>query len=172
MANLADQTTKEKFSELIAQLDSPNGLEGKKARLALISAGQEAVPVLVDTLSHPKAHMRWEAAEALCEIADPQAAPELVKLLDDKDASVRWAAVKALSNMGMAAIPVILMALAKNFKSIHLRESTHHILREINRKSALSEPVYEVYKALGELEPEMTVPWLAERALVSMGYKV
>jgi HEAT repeat protein len=170
MAEIDDQRAKDRIDKLLAQLDSPDDLQCKKARLSLIEAGQEAVPVLIEALSSPNVHTRWEAAEALCEMNTPAAAPVLVKLLDDEDSSVRWAAVKAISNLGGQAIPALLQALVEHFQSIHLREGAHHVLREMNRKHALSVPVFKVYQALGELEPEMTVPWLAERALEEMGY--
>ena len=85
----------------------PGGRPGKpdpavrrKARKALVAIGKLAVPSLIRLLSHRKPHVRWEAAKALCGIADPLAASALVNALDDRDGDVRWLAAEGLAALG------------------------------------------------------------------------
>ena len=54
-------------------------------------------------LPHRKPHVRWEAAKALCGIADPLAAAALVNAFDDRDGDVRWLAAEGVAALGREA---------------------------------------------------------------------
>src|SRR5208337_2482093 len=85
---------------LVTDLESPGPTVRTKARKALVAIGKLAVPSLIQLLSHRKPHVRWEAAKALCGIADPLAASALVNALDDRDGDVRWLAAEGLAALG------------------------------------------------------------------------
>jgi len=97
---------------LIAALGSRDLARRRRARMALQSLGQPAVRGLIDALSSPAAHVRWEAAKALVAIHDPAAAPSFVKLLDeDEDEGVRWVAAEGLIELDRAGLEALLRAL-------------------------------------------------------------
>ncbi len=64
----------EEIAALVAKLGDKDGLIRETARLALIDFGQSAVPPLVRLLGDKREQVRWEAVNALSEIADPSAA--------------------------------------------------------------------------------------------------
>ena len=84
-----------RIPSLVTDLASTDSAVRTKARKALVAIGKLSVPSLIRLLSHRKPHMRWEAAKALCGIADPLAAAALVNALDDRDGDeVRWLAAE------------------------------------------------------------------------------
>src|SRR5687768_14388467 len=60
------------------------------ARRALVQSGQPTVEPLTQALRSPNHIVRWEAAKALSEIADPASAPALIQALMDERFDVRW----------------------------------------------------------------------------------
>ena len=137
----------------------------KQARNGLIDFGKASVPALITALSRPEEHVRWEAAKALQAIRDPQAACALVDALNDKVADVRWAAAEALIPLKENAILPLVEALAEHYNSVTFRRVAHYVLRYLEKDHLLSQPVEKVYRALGEMEPEITVPWAVKAAL-------
>jgi HEAT repeat protein len=154
-----------RISELIAHLDDKDGLKRKRARIELTEFGKASVPSLILALSNPHEHVRWEAANALRVINDPEAARPLVYLLSDEVADVRWAAAEALVPLKENAILPLMEALVEHYKSKTFRNVAHYVLRYLEKDHILSQPVEKVYHALGEMEPELTVPWAAEAAV-------
>jgi HEAT repeat protein len=53
------------INELIATLGDHNGLVRQRARYSLVAIGKPAVPALIETLTSPNSHLRWEAAKTL-----------------------------------------------------------------------------------------------------------
>ena len=79
-----------------------------------MATGKPAVPSLIQLLSHRKTHVRWEAAKALCGIADPIAATALVNALDDTDDDVRWLAAEGVTALGRDGLQPLLTAMRSN----------------------------------------------------------
>jgi hypothetical protein len=78
--------------ELLAQLDDPRSRD--EARDALIAKGKEAVPPLIEKLSHEKPSVRAAAAFALGQIGDPAALEKLRQLEKSEQDDAASSAVK------------------------------------------------------------------------------
>jgi len=81
-----------KMDSLIADLANDHGRAHQHARESLVAIGRPAVGPLMQALQHKDWRMRWGAAKALGQIADPVAANALVKTLEDQREGVRWLA--------------------------------------------------------------------------------
>ncbi len=92
---------------LVQALEEPK--LARTAATAFKSAGPDAVPRLVEVLSHETPAVRGTAADALGHIgpAGNAAAPKLVELLKDQDRDVRYRAVRALHTFGQHAKPAV-----------------------------------------------------------------
>jgi HEAT repeat protein len=156
------------IENLIHDLENPDGLVCQRVRRLLVTLGPQAVPYLIQALSNPNPHVRWEAAEALTTISEPSAAEALVRTLEDEDVSVRWAATQGLIAFGRASIAPLLTALTKRLDSVWLREGAHHVFHHLLDQGKLYPAEITVYNALGNLAPEMVVPWAAETALKAL----
>lgn len=88
------------IASILTQLNSNEGIARQRARERLVKLGASAVPCLIEMLTDPRDHLRWEAAKALSEIGDPKAAPALVQALEDDYCGVRWLAAEALIKLG------------------------------------------------------------------------
>lgn len=155
-------------SELALRLNSENAVERQCVREHLVSMGSPAVPELIKCLSDPRRQVRWEAAKALGEIADPIASTALVGALEDKDGGVRWLAAVALIAIGREGLRPLLAALIKHSDSDWLRWGAHHVCRDL-AKAEDARIVKPVLDALNASEPEVTVPGAAYSALKNFG---
>jgi len=104
-------------------------------------------------------------------IQDPAAVHVLVEQLKDDNAGIRWAAADALIALRRDAIHPLLEALMRDFDSLWLRQSAHHILHVMEDAGKLNEAEEKVFEALEELESAVVVPWAAEKALESLRHK-
>jgi len=120
---------------------------------------------LIRLLSHRKPHVRWEAAKALCGIADPIAASALVNALDDRDGDVRWLAAEGLSALGRDALQPLLAALLQRAKSCWFCEGAHHVCHTLVKRKKLGPILRPVLAALKQSEPEVAAPLAAYTAL-------
>lgn len=154
--------------QLIASLNSENATERINARAALVILGSEAVSALIDTLDSPQPHVRWEAAKALSEIADPAATDKLVMVLGDEDPDVRWVAGEALIAIGPGVVKSVLAAVIKSDVPGGVHEGGHHVLRALSKRGGLASVLEPVLKAFKQPEPEVAVPVAAEKALEAM----
>jgi HEAT repeat protein len=152
---------------LVSALASEDVGVRERARFALVEKGREAVPALINALTHPKNQARWEAAKALAEIADPAAALPLVHTLEDEDAGIRWVAAEGLIAMERGALPPVLRALIDRPHSLWLREGAHHVLHELVG-GPLGERLAPVLEALEHGNPEEVVPVAAASALAGL----
>ncbi len=84
--------------------------------------------------------VRWEAAKALGNIADPASTGVLIAALDDENQDVGCVAAASLASLGDAAIQPLLLALMKQPTSRCLRAGVRHVLRE--RKAEHSKDQY------------------------------
>lgn len=151
--------------DLVAKLESTNGLMRQEARTQLVGIGSPVVPALVEALLQSTYWGRWEAAKALSEIKAPSSAPALVAALEDDNSGVRWLAAEGLIGIGRAALRPLLEALTQRASSIWLREGAHHVLHDMNKHGLLRKPELEVYHALRDQAPDIEVPWSADKAL-------
>lgn len=169
-SNLQNPIRPDDIQTLIDELDNPDGLKRRRARISLVTIGYLAVPALIEVLSDEREHVRWEAGKALGEIGDPAAAPALVKLLEDDNQDVRGVASEGLIALDRGSIVPLLRALVKRFSSVWLRDGAHHVLHILKQRGHLSEPEEKVFNALEDVVPEVEVPWAAENALEALGH--
>ena len=154
----------------IGALDSADGVERHAARVQLEEIGSPAVPGLVRALHSPGEHVRWEAAKALGEIADPRAAPALVDALEDDKASIRWLAATALINLGRDALVPLLQGMESNCDSYSFREGAHRVLHSLV-KDGIADEAIPVLEALEDLEPRVEAPVAAYHVLQDLRKK-
>ncbi len=159
---------------LIAELTCDDVIRCQKARRLLVDMGQEAVPALVEALTSKRTWVRWEAAKALSQIADPAATAALVKALNDKEFDVRWLAAEGLVAIGKHAVIPLLRALIDTPESTWIREGAHHVLHDMSKGSwgLLLEPLMA---ALEDVQASLEVPLIAKKsidALKNTGFRM
>ena len=108
----------------------------RSAAVALIEAGPDALPDLIDCLESPDAEVRLRAAEIIRAFAfnAATAVDSLVVLLDDEDPAVREAAAATLQAIGPAALPALIAALRSPGVEVRLRAA--EVIRPFGPKSA------------------------------------
>jgi HEAT repeat protein len=89
---------------LILLLDSSDQLLGRLAGDALIAAGNDAVPALLEVLGESRPKARIEAMRALTLIGDTRAIPEMFKALDGDSALLEHWASEGLEKMGVGMV--------------------------------------------------------------------
>lgn len=145
-----------RIKPLIADLHSRDGAVRREARHALVFLGKRAVPSLIAALQDPDDDVRWEAAKALGEIADPRSAPCLVEMLMDHNYGVRWAASEGLIAVGEAALIPLLEKLTQHPESGWLRRQAHRVLSSaVNRNPTLRNIIGPVITALEGFEADI-----------------
>jgi HEAT repeat protein len=149
--------SKGKIESWIIDLGSDDGLIRQKAREHLVQMGNRVTEQLVELLKSHKSILRWEAAKALEEIADPAASVPLVCALEDEEYDVRWLAAEGLIAIGKKALTPLLEALIEDPESVALREGAHHVLRDV-RKASLKSVVAPLIKALENPDAEEKAP--------------
>ena len=118
----------------IGALRNRRGAMRQHARELLVAMGGPAVKPLVELLGDPEQVMRWEAAKALGEIADPRAARGLAMALEDTDFEVRWLTAEGLIALGRRGLPELMEVLIRRPQSMWVRQGTRHVLRELAGK--------------------------------------
>lgn len=166
--NCQDDQSDKNISSLIDQLRSPNNSIRIEAREALSCVGAPAIPELLETFKKSDLQMRWQIIKIMDNIQDPSTIPLLIEQLKDENSEIRWAASNALINMRREAVPAVLQAITRDFDSIWMRQSTHHILRVLRDYGKLTPIEENVCKALEEIEPSVSAPWAAEKALEAL----
>ncbi|MBM4461825.1 MAG: HEAT repeat domain-containing protein [Chloroflexi bacterium] len=157
----ADHTA---IPRLIGGMDCADVETCQKARLSLVSIGKPAVGPLIEALRSRKLWVRWEAAKALGQIADPVAAEALVGALRDKEFAVRWLAAEALIGLGRDALKPLLAELMKHADAQWLRQGAYLVLRTLAQRS-LRATVQPVLDALDGVQPGIEVPLAARKVL-------
>jgi HEAT repeat protein len=156
-----------RIADLILTLTSHNGVERGQARQRLVALGRLVTMPLVESLTSPNQHVRWEAAKALVELRDPRAAPALVQVLEDGNFAVRWLAAEALVALGHDALIPLLEALEKGSDSVWMREGAHHVLHTLIGDGVADEAL-PVLEALQDIEPVVEVPIAAYKVLLEL----
>jgi HEAT repeat protein len=149
---------------LIDSLSSLKDRGREEARHALVAMGKDAVPALIKALKNKNTLMRWEAAKALGEIADPESAPALVEALEDEEFDVRWLAAEGLIKMNIRGLRPLLRALERRGDSPLLLESAHHVFHDL-AKGGLRKSLTPVLAALEALEPGGELLWRGRHEL-------
>ena len=157
-----------RIPSLVTDLANTDPTVRTKARKALVALGKISVPALIRLLSHRKSHVRWEAAKALCGIAEPLAASALVNALDDRDGDVRWLAAEGLAALGREGLQPLLAALLQRAESSSFCEGAHHICHTLVKKRKLTPILRPLLAALKESEPGVAVPPAAYTALLRL----
>lgn len=161
--------SKQNVDRLAADLGSKSAVVCRDARAALVQIGSAAVPPLLDALDAPQQHIRWEAAKALAEIADPATVERLVAALGDKDSDVRWVVGGALIALGRVAVKPLLTTLTKSDLPDGVHQGAHHVLHDLARRGDLASLLEPVLKSFQKPEPAIAVPVAAAEALQSGG---
>jgi HEAT repeat protein len=169
MVGIENQEKKEKKAQgirdalsqidsLIKDLHDDDGIVRQEARQTLEFIGRPAVDFLIPLLKDPNDDVRWEAAKALTEIADPRAASPLADILMDHHFGVRWLGAEGLIAIGRAALRPALEKLVHHPDSAWLRERVHHVLHDLSQKNPeVKALVAPVLTALEGVEPEIGV---------------
>jgi HEAT repeat protein len=160
----SDDAHSTKIISLVADLASQDELVRTDARQSLVNIRGPAVSPLIEALRDPRRQVRWEAAKALGEIANPTAAPSLVRALRDTEFSVRWLAAEGLIALGSEGLSPLLRALIERSDSVWLRQGAHHVLHDLARGD-LREILQPVVAALQGIEPSLEAPRAARTAL-------
>jgi len=148
-----------------ANLASKDGLLRRHSRASLVACGHEATPLLVGLFRDDRNQVRWEAAIALMEIADPDAVDALLHALEDRDDDVRWVAAEALAAIGRPSmIPLMRALIDADHDSVSLRMGAHHVLYKL-RDDKLRRLVHPVLDALGGVNPSTEVIPAARQVL-------
>jgi HEAT repeats len=150
---------------LAADLRSKDPMRRIRARSALVKIGKPAVPLLINLLSDPVEHVRWEVCKALGLIRESSSAPALVDALRDKSVEVQWLAAEALIALGSRAVIPLLRSLERNFESPPLRQGAHHVLHTLEREKRLGKRTIAVVDSLRSLEPPIETGVAARNAL-------
>jgi HEAT repeat protein len=160
--------TASEINKSIEDLKNPNRAIREHARYTLIEARHEALPALLELLKSDKVHARWEAANILKRIGDPDAADALVDALLDNSIEVHWQASEALIALGYHSVLPVLKGIIRHFESYRFRQGAYHILHTFERFSSLDHETQSVLDALRDIEPSVKAPWAAERAIEAL----
>jgi len=163
-------SNKEVISNYLVKLEDDDIQVRNTARWQLASIGSEAVPDLINQLKTDRERCRWEAAKILGEICDESAAEALVEALLDESINVHWVATEALINYGRDAVLPVLEGITRHFDSMRFRQGAYHILHVLESSQHLDPEVQKVLNALRDVEPSVSAPWAAERAIEHIKY--
>jgi HEAT repeat protein len=164
---MAEQSEKN-IDQLVADFRSEDPVKRQEARAALAEVGSAAVAPLSKALGAPQPVVRWEAAKALEQIADPTAAANLAAALADEDPDVRWVVGEALIALRREAVKPLLQTLVEGHLGSASYKDVHHVLHDLARRSELTPLLESVLTALEKQEPELPVPVAAAKALESL----
>ncbi len=145
-------------------LATKDGLQRQATRENLVAMDRDATPVLLRLLENPDSRVRWEAALALKDLADPAAAEALVEALKDENGDVRWVAAEGLGAIGEASLRPLLKSIMNDAGSFELRDAAHvaiHFLRDKGQRELLE----GVYRAIMERRSSAEVIMAAADAM-------
>lgn len=147
----------DKINKLINDLKSKDGIKRQMARIALVEIGDEAIHPLIALLYSQEDHTRWEAIKAIGQIGSANSIPVLINFLKDDEFDIRWLAAEGLINIGQPSIKPLVSSLLKDYRSVFLREATHHVLKDLKAKNKYDDasgviPALESYDKLDILK--------------------
>jgi HEAT repeat protein len=157
---------KKDVQDLIRDLESSDYQVREAARIALVSAGMDAIPALEEAISNDNPSLRWQAAKVLSQFQDPQIIPILLKtVMENPYTGVRWAASEGVIKIGSPALVPLLRKLIEHSDSAWLREGAHHILHSLRDQNIESDAIEIAIHALESVEATVEVPIAANKAL-------
>ncbi|MEJ2542181.1 MAG: HEAT repeat domain-containing protein [Gemmatimonadota bacterium] len=121
----------QEITDWAVALEAKSGLARENARRHLVEMGLAATPVLETLLQDTRTQVRWEAAMAMKEIADPGSVPSLIDALEDEDRDVRWVAAEALADIGEDSLKPLLESLVLRGDSLELREGARLVFSQL-----------------------------------------
>lgn len=134
-----DERLAKEIANYIDQLLGDNAIVVERSRNELLELGHQAVPQLIQALSHEKSELRYLACEILVELRDERTLPDLLILLQDKEEagmSIRAIATRALGRLGNASvIPALIPALKST--DVDLRYETLRALATLRAYKAI-----------------------------------
>jgi HEAT repeat protein len=157
----------DEIERLVCELSDLDGEVRTKVRARLVDIGKPAVPALIEALAASSHQVRWEAAQALKQMAEPSAASALVRALEDPEFDVRWLAAEALIALRRKGLWPLLEALKVRSDSLALREGAHHVLGSLVNLG-LRKHLTPVMSALNGVQPVIEVPIAARAALKAL----
>lgn len=161
LAGYADPDTVDPLVDVLGD----DRLVANAATEALVEIGPPAVPALNETLSSRNSQVRWHAAKALSEIADPRATRPLINVLDDENSGVRWLAAEGLVAIGPQVVGPLLEELANRSVGARFRQSTYHVLNKVAADSEENEAWLRSLAQRVRRTPREDLPVLARQAL-------
>jgi HEAT repeat protein len=154
------------MSILLSELETPSSIERRRARVALIEMGTDAIGMLAMAASSPHQQVKLEAIKALEVIGGIEAGRVLVRALNDNDFKIRWLAAEALTQMGHSGLKPVLEALIQDDGLSWVRQGARYVLHFY--KGELSRPLEQLLSALDDEGVGATVTWDAGVALRSL----
>jgi HEAT repeat protein len=143
-------------------LATKDGVQRRVAREKLVALGREATPVLIQLLDDSEPRVRWEAAMALKDLADPESIEALLDALRDENGDVRWVAAEGLAAIGEASLRPLLETVKREADSFELRDSAHVAISLLEDRE-LRELLAPVYHAMKDgKSPEVVIMAAAE----------
>jgi HEAT repeat protein/Tfp pilus assembly protein PilF len=141
---------------LAQELGSSDPRARAAAAVAAGEMGAAALPVLhvlLDALKDPQAAVRSSAVSSLPNIGGDAAAitPELIKVLNDADQDVRNGAEEAFRQLGVAAVPALVVLLAD--EAPRNRQNAAHTLSRIGPPASSAQAA--LVNALKDKSPEV-----------------
>jgi HEAT repeat protein len=99
--------TEELLAQLQIELTSGDDTRAEAAALAIGKLGAQALPMLRELLTHPKADIRWWSTRTLGEIKSAEAIDLLIDRCADAEINLRVCAIVALGQFGEQAAPAV-----------------------------------------------------------------
>jgi HEAT repeat protein len=151
------------IDSLVKGLASGDAEVRRESREALIALGFRATKKLTEALGSEDGQVRWEAAKALSEIADPTSTEALVAALDDPRFDVRWLAADALIRLEDDALVPVLAEIISNSESAQFRDAARRVLLAL-AEGPLGNILRPVVEAIERSDAATTAPTAAREA--------
>jgi len=169
VGKLADH--EEHLFAYISQLGNSDPNIRMEIRKKILNLGKPVVPYLIANLYNRNKLISCEAAQILSVMDGPKTPKTLVMALDDPDLKTRWDATQDLIEYDRAAVIALLRALSRSYTSVWLRQGAQHVLNNLKKRGSLTVEEEKVITAFKDLEPSLTVPCAADKALTVLEEK-
>jgi len=160
-------TNTDMVPDLIDQLKCDDGIQCRKARMALVKMGPMAVPALVEATKNTNSTVRWESLKALSQIGNQQAIDTLTDHLGDNDGR-GWVAADGLARIGAKAVIPVLEATVGRSGSSDFRDGVHHFLSKLSIDDQQQTVLEPLRTALQGSEASLEAPIVARKALAQL----
>jgi HEAT repeat protein len=157
----------DRIPTLMDQLKCDDGIQNRKARLALVKLGPTAVPALIEGTKSTNSTVRWESLKALSQIGDQQSIDTLVDHLSDNDGR-GWVAADGLARIGGKAVMPVLEAIVSRSGSSEFRDGAHHFLSKLTIDDNEQATLKSVSVSLEGPEASLEAPLAARKALAQL----